>query len=544
MKRFKKNLCLLLVLALCATGLSFSGSGAAAQERPSTASEMLEFYRAAVNKVRGGDAGYDKIMWQSMPALNLTGVAAVDNVLKLVAERYITPEDDARAQHFEQGSGDAKQQMPACTLNDLSNIKEASCLMNGKNYALKLVLAEERDPASKESCMLGQITDLLFTRTEIDRELTNLPVISESDYDLIYKSFTVTAEITPAGEFVSLTHHAEVEIVMNSVKIITTIKDKTVELTADEHFYGFGYGNGAPSEQEYLAGDVSLDGSVTAEDARLALRVAVGLESFAAGSAQMKAADFDGNGSVTAADARSILRLAVGLDPFDSSEEPTPPEEPEKPLPQPSAETVALAEKYRAAIEKTRALQAGYSTLTWQNVPDLNVTGNPTVDGFINNEASKYIHDADRPEGWTYEKQTDAAAAHFPPFSLTDYSRILSAKSGQKDGNEVVTLVMADETDPRGGDSFLGQVTDDIIFREDLDAGLAGISVIGANPDYHVTYKNLTLTAEIAPDGTLVRMHHYVQAEIRVNSALLLVVPLQNKLVTMESEIVYYDFTY
>lgn len=542
MKRLKKSVCMLLTLALC---MGAFAPLAVAAGMPSGKAEILECYRAAVDKVRSGAAGYDKTMWQSMPVLNLTGAAAVDNVLKLVAERYITPEADAKQERFEKGSDDAKRQAPACGLTDLSQIKTASCLMNGSNYALELVLAEERNPASRETCMLGQITDLLFTRAEIDRELNDLPVISESDYDLIYKSFTVTAEITPDGEFVSLSHHAEVEIVMNSVKVlIATIKDKTVEMTADERFSGFVYENDAAPAPAFLPGDVSLDGSVTAEDARLALRLAVGLESFAAGSAQMKAADFNEDGGVSAADARAILRLAVGLDPFDSAGEPALPGEPEKPLPQPSAETVALAEKYRAAIEKTRALQAGYSTLTWQNVPDMNVTGIATVDGFINSEVSKYVHDADRPEGWTYEKRTEAAAAHFPPFTLTDYSRIVSAKSELKSGNEAVTLVLADETDPRGGESFLGQVTDDIIFREDLDAELAGISFIGANPDYHVTYKNLTLTAEIAPDGTLVRMQHSVQAEISVNSAMLLVVPLQNKLVSMESDIVYYDFTY
>ena len=62
------------------------------------------------------------------------------------------------------------------------------------------------------------------------------------------------------------------------------------------------------------AGDVDLDGKVTASDARLALRRAVNLETYEAGSAEFTAADVDYDGKVTASDARLILRAAVGLE--------------------------------------------------------------------------------------------------------------------------------------------------------------------------------------------------------------------------------------
>ena len=61
-------------------------------------------------------------------------------------------------------------------------------------------------------------------------------------------------------------------------------------------------------------GDVSGDGLVTAEDARLALRAAVGLENYEKGSAEFLAADATKDGAITAEDARLILRAAVGLD--------------------------------------------------------------------------------------------------------------------------------------------------------------------------------------------------------------------------------------
>ena len=60
------------------------------------------------------------------------------------------------------------------------------------------------------------------------------------------------------------------------------------------------------------AGDVNLDGKVTAEDARLALRNAVGLEALSA--EKTLNADADRSGDISAADARLILRCAVGLE--------------------------------------------------------------------------------------------------------------------------------------------------------------------------------------------------------------------------------------
>ena len=61
-------------------------------------------------------------------------------------------------------------------------------------------------------------------------------------------------------------------------------------------------------------GDVDSDGSITAADARLALRRAVELEAYAPGTDAYLACDADRDDGVTAADARMILRAAVELE--------------------------------------------------------------------------------------------------------------------------------------------------------------------------------------------------------------------------------------
>ena len=68
-----------------------------------------------------------------------------------------------------------------------------------------------------------------------------------------------------------------------------------------------------PKTEPHL-GDIDLDDDITAADARLALRAAVGLEDYAVGSIQFRHADVDTDGEITAADARLILRVVVEID--------------------------------------------------------------------------------------------------------------------------------------------------------------------------------------------------------------------------------------
>ena len=98
--------------------------------------------------------------------------------------------------------------------------------------------------------------------------------------------------------------------------------------------------NGALKESAQAAGspagwhgDVDNDGDVTAADARLALRAAVGLEDYAPQSLPFVRADYDKDGEITASDARMILRTAVALEPLIESVSMTP-DEPDTTMPE------------------------------------------------------------------------------------------------------------------------------------------------------------------------------------------------------------------
>ena len=78
----------------------------------------------------------------------------------------------------------------------------------------------------------------------------------------------------------------------------------TIQLTFDE-------------AQRTLRGDVDTDGIVTAMDALLCVRCAIGLSELT--DAQRLAADVNGDGEITSADASLILRYLVGLSKFNNN---------------------------------------------------------------------------------------------------------------------------------------------------------------------------------------------------------------------------------
>ncbi len=85
----------------------------------------------------------------------------------------------------------------------------------------------------------------------------------------------------------------------------------------------------------FVLGDVDGTETVSASDARLVLRAAVGLDSFTI--EQNTAADLDFDGTVSSSDARLVLRYSVALESF--TYDPTQPDEPDVPItPEPEPE--------------------------------------------------------------------------------------------------------------------------------------------------------------------------------------------------------------
>ncbi|MBQ2758605.1 MAG: hypothetical protein IJE93_02435 [Clostridia bacterium] len=133
-------------------------------------------------------------------------------------------------------------------------------------------------------------------------------VATNSDKDNILSKALIPAVISAANRILtSLFEHSCDE---TATTTITVDKQKT------DVDYCVKNGHYIP-EIKYNLGDVDNDGAIKSQDARLALRAAVKLESFEEGSSEFLAADATKDGQIKADDARLILRVAVKLEAFE-----------------------------------------------------------------------------------------------------------------------------------------------------------------------------------------------------------------------------------
>ena len=127
----------------------------------------------------------------------------------------------------------------------------------------------------------------------------------------IVKEDLYEANKTDVGGLTKTTYGTTKENYMSYGPYVLTAyqKDKVIHLSRNENYFGYS------DPTVVKPGDITGDGVVKTDDARLALRISIGLEPlFTPETWQYKAADVDGKAGVTTNDARCILRAAIGLE--------------------------------------------------------------------------------------------------------------------------------------------------------------------------------------------------------------------------------------
>lgn len=132
---------------------------------------------------------------------------------------------------------------PDCSLTDVNQIVSATCEPLGENYSIKIVMRDENTPESINNSMLGQITDIILFKDEIERNLKDtLSAVKNYEYSILYKSFEVSCELTKDGEMISLRHHAYAEVHIATAQILFfTFRDKNADLYMNAFFSDFNY---------------------------------------------------------------------------------------------------------------------------------------------------------------------------------------------------------------------------------------------------------------------------------------------------------------
>ena len=215
---------------------------------PTATVDVVNFYKAAVDKIKNeGAAGYTKKEWQNVDSVNIGG-STVNNAVTGVLGNFMTVEADASEQVSEKGSDEAKDRFPAWTLTDIAYVASATCTDAGNgNYKVTIVMIDEDTPQKGKS-FLGQVTNSLLYWEDIDNTLSTDSTVtailsSYSGIHVVYKNYTITAEMTPDGQFVSLDHTADVDIIIGQATIlkIFNIKDKSGHMWNYCKYYNFNY---------------------------------------------------------------------------------------------------------------------------------------------------------------------------------------------------------------------------------------------------------------------------------------------------------------
>lgn len=171
----------------------------------------------------------------------------------------------------------------------------------------------------------------------------------------------------------------------------------------------------------YKKGDIDNDGAITAADARIALRLAVGLEEH--DEFRMYAADIDGDNAVTPADARILLRIAVQLEDYTIED-----------LMNIPTTMFEIVHTYENALKEASKYKLGYTK----------TVSNKIVSYDINNaHADKLLSIAQRNsvnQTYKYIKDNQAAVDGLPSIDLQDLSLIKSARCSATDGKYVITI--------------------------------------------------------------------------------------------------------
>ena len=200
---------------------------------------------------------------------------------------------------------------------------------------------------------------------------------------------------------------------------------------------------------------------------------------------------------------------------------------------------------YKSAVARVRDnAEASYHKKEYQVIGNLNITGIGAVDSAIENVVAGYATKEEDAEDQFSEKGSDDAKHRFPPFTLTDYSKVASAECTEANGNYKITIIMQDEDTPKAG-TFLKEVTDSVLLWEDIEKEVTtNVKIVSDFNDVHVVYKGYKIEAEITPDGKFVTLDQTAHVDIAIGSAKILIATLKNKSGTLDNYMKLWDFQY
>ena len=201
--------------------------------------KVFNFYKEASDKITTkGIAGHTRKEWQEVKALDL---GAASSVLKPILEGFMKTEDQAEAKTSDKGTEDAMRRMAPCGA-DISFVKSATKedLPNG-NYKITIVMNDEDTPKKGSKGIAAMATGILYME-DVLVEVQNISAVkSLNEAKIVYKAYTIVAEMTKDGKFVTIDHNTVGDISANVDVVLIGNITGTGSLAFTSKWYDFKY---------------------------------------------------------------------------------------------------------------------------------------------------------------------------------------------------------------------------------------------------------------------------------------------------------------
>ena len=204
----------------------------------------FNFYKKSCDAIKNnGTAGHTRKEWQTLTDLDL-GSKIATNLIKPILMLFIKGEDAASEAVSAKGSDDAKNRMCPCG-SSLSYVQSAKKedLPNG-NYKITIVMKDENTPKKNSAGIASMSTGILYMEDVQDTvkndSSVNKIVKSLDKGELMYRAYTIVAEMTKDGKFVDILHTAKGELSASATTTIGSVSGNG-GLDFCSHWYDFKY---------------------------------------------------------------------------------------------------------------------------------------------------------------------------------------------------------------------------------------------------------------------------------------------------------------
>ena len=220
---------------------------AARESAFSTKEKIIDFYTRAVNNVKfGGVAGYDRKSYQELKSCDVLTIA--NDSFKNEVSKYLTSASAAKSVCYARGTNEARYYFPNFTIGDHSKVKSANCTVTTTgNYMITLTMIDADTTSSGNDSFLYKLTDdAICWDTKVEPVLEKMISVKNWwDPSIITKEFSISAEITPDGRFLSAAYTGLANITVGKLQMtlnpLCPYENKTAVVKTTSLFSNFSY---------------------------------------------------------------------------------------------------------------------------------------------------------------------------------------------------------------------------------------------------------------------------------------------------------------